>query len=1003
MLDMEENFEMETTGADLMLEDARQTLEAAREAENKAYQGLGRAAALTGRQKGVMELVRLEEIEAPNREQLDRKCQLILESYYLPHILKDGYTAKLDQEFTRSGDSARDYIGAIITSPSGKEREVGYNYKTDEDGKNLLLFEKTFENVILKPGDPEKYVLYEADGTTELESFSTEELEKRISVGDVVKVEEGYFLKAKNLDGEIRKGDTTIIVEEEGDSNVKILMGNNEQEKYTISKTGQLVCATTNDVTTVTVETRKFASEGPIYDSADIARAAAEKEIHEGEANPRIDVTMEGTTVAEFSYIPIFTTNVELAGISRKIGKGIEGYDPSVSDEENLLRNFAKPINEYLDEKGFYVLDISCENLEADVSENVGFMNTIKTYQMTGGVVSVSYTKKFTATVTLKQKFLGRGQGNDSAAVLAQLPEGSELLNPQDIDWKNSKPEVAYITRGKVTGVGSAKTVSEADEKAVNSAIAEAQKVVVRSINGGIASGIREAMSGRGAASTLANVRARIETPVVSANDMELTHKDNKYAYSGSCDRLVSTVENKLVSVTTWNGSLLTYVEPTDPIIDKGIPTDENYDRYVNEGDDMAILLFEKSDRGLRRYMDDVQDAQSQAKLARSFYEKARLQLREAQETFDKIFDTQVGTLDESDVEELDAIEEPAVEPVMPGPAIAPDVAGPAIEPIMPEMPIEPVTPEPAMEPVMPEMPRAPIMVEMPRAPIMAEPAIQPIMPEMPIEPAEPQLSAQEALLAIFGEENTSGAGVAAAEPVMAEPAMTPIMPEMPRAPIMAEPAIQPIMPEMPRAPIMAEPAIEPVMPEMPVAPIMAEPQLSAQEALLAIFGEENTSEAEVAAEPVVAEPAMAPIMPEMPRAPIMAEPAIEPVMPEMPVEPAEPQLSAHDALLAIFGEENTSAPEVAAAEPVVAEPVIQPIMPEMPVELAEPQLSAHDALLAIFGEENTSAPEMTAEQPQMTEEPGVTEESKEPETAPAEVDVDAAWEKLLMGIPRED
>ena len=817
MLDMKEDLAMEASGENLTLEDARQTLEAAWETEKRAYQGLGRAAALTGRQKGVMELIRLEEIDTPDREQLDRKCRLILESYYLPHILKDGFTVKLDEEFTRSEDPGRDYIGVVFTAPSGKEREAGYNYKTDEDGKNLLIFEKTFESVILKPGDPEKYVLYDADGTTELESFSMEELRQRIFAGEVVKVEEGYFLKAKNRDGEILKGDTTAIVEEESDSNVKTLMGNNEQEKFSISKTGQLVCATTNDVTTVTVETRKFASEGPIYDSADAARAAAEKEIHEGETNPRVDVTMEGTTVAEFSYIPTFTTNVELAGISKKIGKGIEGYDPSVSDEENLRRHFAKPISEYLDEKGFYVLDITCENLEADVSENVGFMNTIKTYQMTGGVVSVTYTKKFTSTVTLKQKFLGRGQGNDAAAVLAQLPEGSELLNPQDIDWKSTKPEVTYITRGKITGVGSAKTVPEADEKAANNAIAEAQKVVVRSINGGIASGIREAMSGRGAASTLANVRARIDTPVVSANDMELTHKDNKYAYSGSCDRLVSSVENKLVSVTTWSGKLLTYVEPTDPIIDKGIPTDENYDRYVNEGDDMSILLFEKDDRGLRRYMDDVQDAQNQAKHARAFYEKARIKLREAQETFDCIFDAQVGTLDDADVSEMTVAEE---------------------------------------ESVVPET-------------------------------------------AVTGEESI-------------------------------------------------EPATEPVVPEMPVG--TEEVQLSAHDALLAIFGEENTSEAEMPAE-----------QPQI----TGEQEAVE--EPEEPQTVGEAPLSAHDALLAIFGEESTSETEVA-AEPVV-----------------------------------TSETGMTTNQPQMTGEPEETEASNEPETAPAEVDVDAAWEKLLMGMPSEE
>lgn len=667
MLDEKEVMELNTK-EQFTEKEAREALEAAREAENTAYHKINHLAALTERQKGVMEIVKLEELDNPTKEQLDRKCRLILESYYLPHILKDGFTARLDEDFTRFEDPGRDYVQAVFTAPSGKEMSVGYNYKTEEDGKSLLIYEKTFENVVLKPGEPEKYVLCEADGETVRETFSMEELEKCISRGEVVKVEEGYFYKAKNADGECIKGDTTPIVEE-GGSSVKTLIGTNEQEKFSISKTGQLVCATTNDVTTVTVETRQFASEGPIYDSADAARAAAEKEVREGESNAHIDVAMEGTTVAEFSYLPVFTTIVELAGISRKLGKGIEGYEPSESDEENLLRQFAKPIREYLEEKGFHVLDVSCENIDADVKENVGFMNTIKTFQMTGGTVSVTYIKKFTASVTLKQKFLGRGQNNDPEVILAQLPEGSELLNPQDIDWKSPKPEVAYITRGNATGKASARTVPEADEKAAHNAILEAQKVVVRAINGGIASGIREAISGRGAASTVANVRARLNTAQVSPNDMQLTHTDNKYAYSGKCDRLLSTVENKLVAVTTWNGKLLKYVEPTDPVIDKGIPTDDNYDKYVSEGDDMAILLFEKSDRGLRRYIEDVSDAQNQAQIARELYGRARVALRQAQETFDRIFDAKMPPVlteapAETPVDETVEEEAPAETPV---------------------------------------------------------------------------------------------------------------------------------------------------------------------------------------------------------------------------------------------------------------------------------------------------------------------------------------------------
>ncbi len=689
---------------------AREVLEEARETESKTYREM-REFAFTERQRGVMKLAALEKEDAPDREVLDQKCRLLLECFYLPHVLKEGETVKLDAAFTRFEDSGRDYIEAFFTEASGRKRSVGYNYKVDEDGKSLILFEKTFENVIVKPGEPEKYLLLAEDGETVSRSFSVEELQELTALGEIVKAEDEYFCKAKDETGELCEGETTVIVEpaEESRDNVRVFLGDNEQERYSIGKTGQLVCSVTNDVTTVTVETRKIASEGPIYDSADAARAAAESTLQEGESNLKVDVRMEGTSVAEFDFIPVYTTSVELTGISKRLGKGVEGYEASESDEENLRRQFAKPIRAYLDEKGFHVIDIACEDLKFDVTENVGWMNTTKTFQMTGGMVTVSYTKRYTTTVNLKQGFLGRGQNHDISVIMPQLPEGSELLNPQEIHWKSSKLEVSYVMRGSVTAQGSAKTVAEADDLAAENAVLAAQKIAVRSLNGGISAGIKEVIFANKAASTIANVRVVLDTPSVGKKDMRLTHKDARYAYEGSCERSVTSVENKLVSVTVWDGSRLTYVEPTDPVIDKGIPTDDNYDRYVTDGDDMGILVFEKTDAGLRRYIDEVQNARKQAEYSRKTYEKARLALREAQEVFDRIYYAQ------SPEEWESVLTEPEDEEAVSAESVEEEV-----------VPVESEDEE--------------------TAPAEPEP-----VPEEPVK----ELTAHEALLAIFGDDGT--------------------------------------------------------------------------------------------------------------------------------------------------------------------------------------------------------------------------------------------------------
>jgi len=928
---------------------ARQELEEAREAENKAYAGMSKATNITARQRGVLKLVKLEQIEEPTKEQLDEKCRLILESYFLPHIAKDGFTVKLDPEFTRGEDPDRDYIEAKFINPTGKELSVGYNYKTDKDGKNIMIFEKTFENVILKPGEPERYVLYGPDGEKEIVSLSAEQLKGKLITGEVVKVENGYFRKAKDENGEVREGTTTPIVEDEGIGNVKIIFGNNEQQKFSIGKNGQLTCATTNDVTTATIETRKFVS-GPVYASEDAARAAAEKEIQPGETNPRIEVNMEGTTIADFNFIPAYTTSVELVGLSRKLGKGMEDYDPNESDEENLRKQLAKPIRQYLDEKGFHVMDITCENITADVTENVGFMNTMRTYQMTGGTISVTYTKRQTAQVSIKQGFLGRGQGNNVDMILSQLPAGCVLLNEENINWKNSKEEVAYVMRQSATGSGSATTTQMADERAAESAIQEAQKLVVRNLNGGIASGIREAIAGKGTTSTVANVRARINDAAVSKEDMTLTHKDPKYAYSGSCDKMVSTTENKLVSVTSWHGSLLTYVEPTDPVIDKGIPTDDAYEKYINEGDASGILLFEESDKGLRRYMTDVTDAQSHAKIYRDKYVKARNRLREVQDAFDQLIDEKLGIAEKKTKkeektpiveEDLTTEENPTAEETseVEENSAAEEEAATVEETPAAEEEVATVEETPAAEEEAATVGETPAMEE-----------------ELPTEESkvvgEEVSEAQAALLSIFGDTTETAEPATEAE---AEPAPRPVITEemLFGTAATAEPEAESAAETEPATE--AEPAPRPVITEEMLFGTAATAEPEAEPAPRPVITEEMLFGTAATAEPATeaeAEPAPRPVITEEmlfgtaaaaepeaeePTAEPVAEPAPRPVITEemlfgtaATAEPAT-EAEAEPAARPVITEEMLFG-TAATAEPVAEEPAAEPAPAARPV-----------------------------------------------------------------------
>ena len=570
---------------------------------------------------------------------------LIVKNYYVPKCMPEGTQVTLSNgadsqdTFKRFDSDYKNYIQANITYPDGTTEVKYLNYKIDKgDSTSLVIFEKTWEEIVTQEAEDAKYVVYDENSKI-AHTIYADALEQAIENNDVVKgTDDNYYVKAKNEDGTTVAGSTSVAVDE--DTNT--VDEESKETTWSVDEDGNIVKTVTGDVTTVTTRENVSLTGGKGYESEEAAKAAAEKEaeglLEENEELANTDVavskdveTATATATATVTYVTTFTTTIDLTGMSNKVNatkSQSSGEKDSVKDIKNDAIENAR---EYLEDKDYEVLSTNVSNLQVRRTENNKYIWQQDTYTATSGTLTVTYAKIETKEVdiSIKDQIQDLFKSGHSKEKAMQMVLGADqILDIDYFNWDFSTSDVKYIQQQKLEISESAtenngEAAKAAAEKAAEEAATEKMQAEAnKQIDKNITNGLSKEVTGRdGKASTTANVVDSSKTNgtvVADATASDAVDYTYTYSYTGTFDAEKTVVENKVLNTETWQADKMTYVAAVEEVREN-ILTNANYDAYL-KGDQSAIMLAERTDENFLKFKADALNAQAKLDATKAKY-----------------------------------------------------------------------------------------------------------------------------------------------------------------------------------------------------------------------------------------------------------------------------------------------------------------------------------------------------------------------------------------------
>ena len=584
-------------------------------------------------------------------DERDELFCLIVKNYYVPKCMPEGTQVTLSNgadsqdTFKRFDSDYKNYIQANITYPDGTTEVKYLNYKIDKgDSTSLVIFEKTWEEIVTQEAEDAKYVVYDENSKI-AHTIYADALEQAIENNEVVKgTDDNYYVKAKNEDGTTVAGSTSVAVDE--DTNT---VGEESKETtWSVDEDGNIVKTVTGDVTTVTTRENVSLTGGKGYESEEAAKAAAEKEaeglLEENEELADTDVavskdveTATATATATVTYVTTFTTTIDLTGMTNKVNAN-DSLSEGTRDSLKTISNDAiKDATKYLEDKDCQVLNKEVSNLQVvrtddkNITWRPSTWGNEDTYTATSGTLTVTYAKIETKEVGISikdqiQDLLKSGHSKEKA--MQMVLGADQILDIKYFNWDFGTSNVKYIQQQKLeisesatenTG-DAAKAAAEkaAEEAATEKMQAEANKQIDKNITNGLS----KKVTGRdGKASTTANVvdsSKTNRTVVADATASDAVDYTYTYSYTGTFDAEKTVVENKVLNTETWQADKMTYVAAVEEVREN-ILTNANYDAYL-KGDQSAIMLAERTDENFLKFKADALNAQAKLDATKAKY-----------------------------------------------------------------------------------------------------------------------------------------------------------------------------------------------------------------------------------------------------------------------------------------------------------------------------------------------------------------------------------------------
>ncbi|MGN0403524.1 MAG: hypothetical protein ACI4HQ_14870 [Acetatifactor sp.] len=651
-----EKYNEAVADAEGYTEEALEELRAAKEAAAKLEQEAKKAyddAKLGEVDAAALAIINKEkEVQSGNQKdwtkwkERDELFCLILNNYYVPNCMPEGTQVTLtngsdvDDAFLKfKDDDGKNFIMANITYPDGTTEVKYYNYKLDkEDKASLVIFEKTWEEMVTQEAEAAKYVVYDEESKI-AHTIYADDLEQAIENNEVVKgTDDKYYVKAKNEDGTTVAGSTNVAVDEE----TNIVDEESKEITWSVDENGNIVKTVTGDVTTVTTIEGVSLDGGSGYATEEAARAAAKKEAEDklGENETLADTDVEvsrdidsatAEAAATVTYVTTFTTTIDLTGMTNKVN-AITSQASGKKDSVNDIKNDAiENAREYLEDNDCKVLSTNVSNLQVTCTENNKYIWQQDTYTATSGTLTVTYAKISTATVDISIKdqirdLINKGHSKEKAM---QLVLGADqILDINYFNWDFQTSKVEYIQQQKLNVNASATDKTDdaakaaAEKAAEEKAMAELQKAATAEIDAKITNGLSKEVTGKnGKATTTAKVVDSTKTNgsvAVVANASDDVEYAYSYSYTGTYDAEKEVTENMVLSTETWEADQLEYVAAVEEIREN-VLTNANYDAYL-KGDQNAIMLAERTDENFLKFKADALNAQAKLDATKAKY-----------------------------------------------------------------------------------------------------------------------------------------------------------------------------------------------------------------------------------------------------------------------------------------------------------------------------------------------------------------------------------------------
>lgn len=578
---------------------------------------------VTEANKAALEIIKLqEEVQAGNANDWNKCDELfasIIKGYYVPEVLKlsDGAVA-YPNGFTKFTDDSKNYYKLTIENEDGSKEDLYLNYKLDETGKRLVIFEKTETEVVVKEGVAEKYV--SVDGSNV--ELSVDEFKTGLGNGDVIEVDNTYYYK--NTDG-------IVTVDKALSDNQSVSA--EEETKELVD--GKWVVTNKGTVTTTTSEDLTLNGRAD-YDSEDDAKAAAQSTISATNnddveiSNVDIKITTDTTTTtettydasADVSFVTKLTTVIDIAGVQVE-------HDDNWKKANNEVTDWKDSIVSKLEDAGFKVLSGTVSDVKNEkIVDNKGsifdwFPND--TYEYKSGKITIEYVAVDSKTVNYSTwdnitDIFSKDKKQKAIIEETYKKDGTEILDFTGWNWNLTTADVKVVGRDTVTGTATgadtkATAESEAKSAAIEAANAKASSKAtssaskVSTIVKGVVKNASVSTTGTAVYSTKVSSLAteNIKASDVETKEIKTENTITKYGYEASFTKTSQSVEEDVVlKVTEYS---VVELEHQDEI-----PAETKIEYTNDKYDAGEYVLVEETDEGLNNFLNNAKKSVNNAK-----------------------------------------------------------------------------------------------------------------------------------------------------------------------------------------------------------------------------------------------------------------------------------------------------------------------------------------------------------------------------------------------------